>query len=276
MDTTAAPFDGRILFQNSACMVINKLPGEPSEFPENKRQGKGETTAGAGKKTGREEKSFPFTVHRLDTPVSGCLLLAKTLKAAAFLSSAFARPASGAGSSDADPAIEKLYWAIAEKPKGEKPFPIEGELVHWLYENKKANKSYAHPFFDAPASAHCHGTEGKTDEMQALQRRYGEPKKAVLRCRIIGEGERYLFLEINLVTGRHHQIRAQLAAVGLHIKGDLKYGARRSEKGGGIRLHAYSLAFPDPENPSETIQVKANPRSEDALWLAFKEAYAGN
>jgi 23S rRNA pseudouridine1911/1915/1917 synthase len=82
-------------------------------------------------------------------------------------------------------------------------------------------------------------------------------------------GDNYLFLEIDLLTGRHHQIRAQFAALGLRVKGDLKYGARRSERGGGIRLHAAALSFPDPENSCLPITVRADPPVMDRLWEAF-------
>jgi len=216
----------RLLFQNEACFVINKLPGESSEFPQPEKDGSG------------------VPVHRLDQPVSGCLLLAKTPEAAAFLGAAFAH--SSEVNSSGGGRVEKRYWAIIEKP--EKEIPSEAELVHWLNFNTKTNKSFAN--------------EG------AGRGR----KKAVMRYRIAGAGERYLFLEIELVTGRHHQIRAQLAALGLHVKGDLKYGARRSEKGGGIRLHAYSLAFPNPLKTDEAIEVKALPHVMDALWTACAEA----
>ena len=209
---------GSLIFQNEACLVINKLAGESSEFFEFPN---------------RAEKLFP--VHRLDTPVSGCLLLARNPKAAAFLSSAFA----GQGK------VEKCYWAVVEKPKNGLVIPNEAILVHWISEDKKANKSFA--FAEAG-----HGR-----------------KKAELRCRLAGEGDNYFFLEIDLITGRHHQIRAQLAACGLHVKGDLKYGAKRSEKNGGIRLHAFSLGFPNPINPNETIDVKALPPVMDSLWTAY-------
>jgi len=237
--------EGRLVFQNDVCLVINKLPGESSEL--------------------FVEREL-FQVHRLDTPVSGCLLLAKNQEAAAFLGAAFARSEFArpecARPERARPAesvktggVEKLYWAIIEMPSEE--FPAEGELVHWLYENKELNKSFTAPW-----------NEGKAPQKKG----YAPPKKAVLRYRVIGKGERYLFLEIDLVTGRHHQIRAQLAALGLHIKGDLKYGAKRSEKGGGIRLHARSLAFPNPVKAAEIISVTADPPQFDTLWQAFAEA----
>jgi 23S rRNA pseudouridine1911/1915/1917 synthase len=217
-------------------MVINKLAGESSRI-----------------KNDKEGKKFPAPVHRLDVPVSGCLLIAKDGDAAAFLGSAFAGRAQ----------VEKQYWAIVEKPVEVSVIPHEGELVHWLYANKKNNKSLA-----------LQAEESGDDDFQKrappdFKENYNRPKKAALFYRIIGEGDNYFFLEINLFTGRHHQIRAQLAAIGLHIKGDLKYGARRSEKAGGIRLHAYSLAFPNPLNSKEIIKVKSLPPIMDSLWSFF-------
>jgi len=219
----------RLLFKNDACLVINKCLGESSE----------------ALVFGSIYEGKPFLVHRLDMPVSGCLLCARSPEAAAFLSEAFACPAN----SGLQGRVEKLYWAIIEKNEAAGSLALEGELIHWLGVNRKTNKAFA------------------AEQSKGL-------KKAVLRYRVIGQGENYLFLEINLVTGRHHQIRAQLAALGLHVKGDLKYGARRSEKTGGIRLHAYSLAFPNPMNPGETIRVQAPPPFMDSLWEAFISAGA--
>jgi 23S rRNA pseudouridine1911/1915/1917 synthase len=234
--------DERPLFQNEAYLVINKLPGESSGFPD-----LDEAPA---------EKFFP--VHRLDTPVSGCKKKKKIQVAAAFLGSAFAGKEYKA---------EKRFWAVVEMPQ--KEIPAEAELVHWITENKKANKAFAYDVEEIPRDG-LSGGGGR--------RGNARPQKAVLHYRVIRKGERYLFLEIDLVTGRHHQIWAQLAAMGLHVKGDLKYGAGRSEKGGGIRLHAYSLAFPNPLDPSETIRpdriilVEAPPPVADALWEAFAAA----
>ena len=217
MNGLNAEGEGRLVFQNEACMVINKLPGESSEFPEVPAEG----------------GTFPVPVHRLDTPVSGCLLLAKTPQAAAFLNAAFAGRR-----------VEKHYWAVVEKPSTD-ALPESGELVHWLRFDSAKNKSFAYN----------EDGEGR--------------KKAVLRYKVSGAGTHYLFMEIDLVTGRHHQIRAQLAALGIRIKGDLKYGARRSEKSGGIRLHAHSLAFPDPLHPGERLEAKTLPPLMDSLWTAF-------
>jgi len=232
-----------MIYHNDACVVINKLPGESAENILS------EIFRSEHIRLDNEGDKFLEPVHRLDVPVSGCLLLARTPEAAAFLGAAFARR---------DSRVEKKYWAIIEKPETGNALPEKGELVHWLGVNGKTNKAFALP----PDAINETSTASKHKAL----------KKAILRYRIAGQGDHYLFLEIDLVTGRHHQIRAQLAALGLHIKGDLKYGARRSEKSGGIRLHAYSLAFPSPLNPSEIIRVKAQPPVMDSLWTAFSEA----
>jgi 23S rRNA pseudouridine1911/1915/1917 synthase len=177
-------------------------------------------------------------VNRLDVPVSGCALFARDAAALPFLNAAFAKRQA-----------QKHYWAIVEKP--DRNLQEEGKLIHWLERDKRRNKSAA---FDEAAPGR---------------------ERAVLRYRIAGEGTHYLFLEIDLITGRTHQIRAQLAALGLHVKGDLKYGARRSEKNGGIRLHARSLSFPAPPGSPEEggrILVTAAPPLRDRLWEDFETA----
>jgi 23S rRNA pseudouridine1911/1915/1917 synthase len=120
-------------------------------------------------------------------------------------------------------------------------------LTHWIEVDAKHNKSF------------CFSEEKS------------QGQKAELRYRVLGEGDHYSFLEIQLITGRHHQIRAQLEAVGLHIKGDLKYGAKRSEKEGGIRLHARALTFPHSKK-NEEISVTAPILNCDNLWDAFEKA----
>jgi 23S rRNA pseudouridine1911/1915/1917 synthase len=231
-NNTQIPLKHRILFQNSACVVVNKLKGEAVEG------------AGTGMIDLLRELSallsangeFPQAVHRLDVPVTGCALFAMTKPALSFLGAAFAGD-SGACS------VEKHYWAAVEKPR--LPVPESGELIHWIETDTSRNKSFAY------------NEEGP------------ERKKASCRYRIIGEGRNYLFVTVELLSGRHHQIRAQLAAAGMRIKGDLKYGAKRSEKDGGIRLHARSLTFPDPLNKMEKITVTAAPPQMDNLWQAF-------
>ncbi|MDR0302817.1 MAG: RNA pseudouridine synthase, partial [Treponema sp.] len=200
----------RILYQSAACIVVNKLKGEAIE-------GAAEGMINLPKALASllpADTELIEPVHRLDVPITGCALFALNKDALVFLNDAFA-------GRSAMP-VEKFYWAIVEKPS--RPLPESAksgaELVHWIETNMKTNKSFA---YDTSAPGR---------------------KKASMRYRLTGEGENYLFLEVQLLSGRHHQIRAQLAAEGLHIKGDLKYGAKRSEKGGGIRLHARRLSFP--------------------------------
>ncbi|GHU82517.1 RNA pseudouridine synthase [Spirochaetia bacterium] len=228
----------RILFINDDCLVLNKLPGEAMEGA---KAGMidlaGLLAEHYGVTQGRVKPFAPTAVHRLDVPVTGCALFARTPRALSFLQTAFARGEA-----------EKYYWAAVELSAALQKLPETGELVHWLETDAKHNKSMAYDT-ERPNS-----------------------KRGVLRYRIRGMGQRYAFLEIELITGRHHQIRAQLAALALRIKGDLKYGAARSEKGGGIRLHARSLAFPDPSVPGSIIRVAAPPPIPDRLWQDFEEA----
>ncbi|MDR0624118.1 MAG: RNA pseudouridine synthase [Treponema sp.] len=222
----------RILYQDEQCVVVNKLPGEAAEGPAGGMTDLPRLLAAAC-----PGPTLPGAVHRLDVPVSGCLLFARNPGALSFLSAAFSAPGQRG--------VEKRYWAVTETPPPSGEPAGSGELVHWIKHDPRTNKSRA---FDEPGPGR---------------------KKAVLRYRLAGRGERYLFFEIELVTGRHHQIRAQLARLGLPVKGDLKYGARRSEKGGGIRLHARSLCFPSPVAPDKVIRVTAPPPLRDSLWDAF-------
>jgi len=241
----------RILYQSSACVVINKLIGESVEGVKQHN-----ATSGGMVDLPKEladvlgaNVELIEAVHRLDVPVTGCVLFALTKSALTFLNAAFAQESANSDKiSNSNPVdqpspIEKIYWAVIEKPS--RPLPESGEFSHWIETNAVHNKSYAH----------------KTSDPSR--------KKAVMRYKVIGEGKNYLFLEVHLLSGRHHQIRAQFAAEGLHIKGDLKYGAKRSEKGGGIRLHARSLSFPNPLNRSEIIRVTADPPVIDNLWKEF-------
>jgi 23S rRNA pseudouridine1911/1915/1917 synthase len=220
----------RIIYQSSACIVVNKLAGEAME-------GASSAMTDLPKELSSvlpAAAELIEAVHRLDVPVTGCALFALTKSALSFLNSAFAQENS---------IIEKYYWAVIEKPAILPP--ESAELVHYIETNSAKNKSFAYKE-DGPGR-----------------------KKAALRYKITGEGTNYLFVEIQLLSGRHHQIRAQFAAEGMRIKGDLKYGAKRSEKNGGIRLHARTLAFPDPLNTNEKITVTADPPVLDNLWKSF-------
>jgi 23S rRNA pseudouridine1911/1915/1917 synthase len=271
MESNNLSVKSRILYQSTACIAVNKLKGEAVEGAEYKYGAKlcrsnmphsvtpvntavcdkskavysrrqrvldgmadlpGELSAVLGANVELIE-----AVHRLDVPVTGCVLFALTRYALSFLNAAFTEGSVPSSS------VEKIYWVVIEKPS--RSLPESGELVHWIETVPGKNKSFAH---------NKEGSAGK---------------KASLRYRITGEGRNYLFVEVQLLSGRHHQIRAQFAAEGLHIKGDLKYGAKRSEKGGGIRLHARSLSFPDPLDRSKIISVTAAPPEMDNLWEEF-------
>lgn len=162
--------------------------------------------------------------HRLDRPTSGVVLFAKTSKALTRLNAMF----------QTHDAIRKTYWAIVEKPKRE--MPSSGRLEHWLIRREEQNKSYV--------------TEpGKKGA-----------KQAILTYERLAEGDHYDLLEVQLQTGRHHQIRCQLAAIGCPIKGDLKYGAKRSNKDGGISLHAREIAFIHPVSKEEVVITAEAPK----------------
>ena len=155
--------------------------------------------------------------HRLDRPTTGVVVYARTSKALTRLTEMFR----------SHQQIQKTYWAIVDTP----PQQPQGRLEDYLVKREKENKSYV------------------------VRKETKEAKLAVLEYRTIAHSQRYTLLEINLLTGRHHQIRCQLANIGCHIKGDLKYGARRSNKDGGISLHARSIAFVHPvsKQPIEIV-----------------------
>lgn len=166
--------------------------------------------------------------HRLDRPVTGVVLFAKTSKALTRMNDLFR-----------DGKVQKTYWAIV---KNRPPQP-EATLTHWLIRNEKQNKSYAYD----------------TEKPHA--------KKAVLHYQLIAQSDNYYLLEIDLQTGRHHQIRCQLAQIGCPIKGDLKYGAKRSNPDGGISLHAHRLAFTHPVSQQPVAIIAQTP--EEPIWKAM-------
>jgi 23S rRNA pseudouridine1911/1915/1917 synthase len=172
---------------------------------------------------------FLGVVHRLDRPVSGLVVFARTSKALSRLNKMFA-----------EGEVHKTYWAITKNA----PSDSEGTLTHWLVRNEKQNKSYAYDHEKPNA------------------------KKAILKYRVLSHSDNYSLLEVNLMTGRHHQIRCQLAAMGCPIKGDLKYGAPRSNPDGSISLMSRRVEFVHPVS-KETIIAEA-PLPDDKLWRAFK------
>lgn len=174
---------------------------------------------------------FIGVTHRLDRPTSGVVLFARTSKALTRLNGMFSEKES----------IKKIYWAVVDK----KPVKEAGTLHHWLVRNTQQNKSYAY-------------NEEKPNSQEAF-----------LNYKLLGSSDKYHLLEIELLTGRHHQIRAQLAAIGCKIKGDLKYGSARSNANGGIHLHARKIEFIHPVT-KEFISITA-PIPDDALWKYFEE-----
>lgn len=172
---------------------------------------------------------FLGVVHRLDRPVSGLVMFARTSKALTRLNEMFR-----------DGSVHKTYWAIVRNCP---PNPA-GTLTNWLVRNEKQNKSYAY------------------------DREVPQSKKAILDYRLIGTSDNYYLLEIDLKTGRHHQIRCQLAKMGCPIKGDLKYGAKRSNPDGGISLLARSMQFIHPVS-KKNIKVEA-PLPEEWKNITFE------
>ena len=172
---------------------------------------------------------FLGVVHRLDRPVCGLVVFARTSKALSRLNDMFRKGE-----------VHKTYWALVQN----QPALPEGTLEHWLTRNEKQNKSYAYPR-EVPGS-----------------------KKAILKYRLIGQSERYYLLEIKLLTGRHHQIRCQLSAMGCPIKGDLKYGSKRSNADGSISLLSHRIDFIHPVS-KEHIVVES-PLPVDNIWQNIK------
>ena len=179
------------------------------------------------KKYNKPGEVFLGVVHRLDRPTSGVLVFARTSKALSRLNEQFKARST-----------KKVYWAVVEGTK----VPQQGELEHWMLRKPKFNKSFAHKS-EVPNS-----------------------KLAQLSFRCIKTLERYSLLEVDLHSGRHHQIRAQLNAIGLCIKGDLKYGAARSNPDGSIHLHARSITFEHPVKKEKMTLVAPLPIL--APWLA--------
>ncbi len=219
-----------VLYEDNHIIIVNK---ESGEIVQGDKTGDTPLSATVQKylkdKYNKPGNVFIGVTHRLDRPTSGIVVFAKTSKALPRLNKMFQ---SGE--------VHKRYWAIVEK----RPEMETGELVHYLVRNEKQNKSYAYPK-EKPRS-----------------------KKAKLRYELINSSQRYHLLEVELMTGRHHQIRCQLAKIGSVIKGDLKYGASRSNKDGSICLHARSIDFIHPVS-KERIHVVA-PVPKENLWQTFE------
>ncbi len=219
----------RILFEDNHLIIINKLPKEIVQRDKTGDQ----SLIDIVKEYIKEEYFKPGNVflglvHRIDRPVSGALILAKTSKALTRMNEQI---------KNRD--IQKIYWAIVKN----KPEPKTGQLTHWLVKNPKNNKS------------------------TAFDREQKETKKAVLNYKLVDQSKDYHLVEVELLTGRHHQIRTQLSKIACPIKGDLKYGSPRSNKDASISLHARQLIFTHPVT-KEKVDIKADPPN-DPLWNFF-------
>ena len=226
--------DLEILYEDNHLIAVNK---KISDIVQADKSGdvslEEKVKAYIKEKYGKPGEVFLGCPHRIDRPVSGVVLFAKTSKALTRLNKMF---------QEHDEEIVKTYWAIV----GNLPEETEGTLTHYMVRDGAKNKSYA---YNQPKN---------------------EAKKAVLKYRLIGNAQRYYLLEVTLLTGRHHQIRGQLAKIGCPIKGDLKYGFPRSNENGGISLHARSLSLIHPVK-QERITITATPPLEDTLWKFFHE-----
>jgi len=216
----------RILHEDNHVIVINKMASEIVQGDKTGDQTMpDEIKAYLKEKYQKPGNVFCGVVHRLDRPTSGALVFARTSKALERLNAQFR-----------DKETNKIYWAIVETA----PEKLSGRLVHYLKKNEGQNKSY-------PVDSKVTGS-----------------KEAILSYRMLASGDRYHLLEITLETGRHHQIRVQLSSIGCIIKGDVKYGAKRSNPDGSICLHARYLKFTHPTS-KEDVSVVA-PVPADRLW----------
>ncbi len=221
----------QVLYEDNHIIIVSKLSGEIVQGDKTGDAPLSDIVAAYLKeKYSKPGNVFVGVPHRLDRPVSGLVVLAKTSKALSRLNEMFR-----VGN------VDKRYLAIVKN----RPKQPEGRLENWLVRNEKQNRSYAYDK-EVPGS-----------------------KQAILNYKLVASSVNYHLLEIELLTGRHHQIRCQLAKMGCPIKGDLKYGAERSNPDGSISLHAFHVTFEHPVS-HEMIDVKA-PLPEDSLWQSFKD-----
>lgn len=225
-----------VLYEDNHIIIINKTCSEIVQGDKTGDKPLSETVKEYLKeKYNKPGNVFCGVTHRLDRPVSGIVIFAKTSKALSRLNDMFKNKE-----------IKKTYWAIVKNT----PKATEGTLTYYLVKNEKQNKSYAY----------------KTEKPNS--------KLAVLHYKLKARSEKYNLLEIDLKTGRHHQIRCELAKIGCPIKGDLKYGFERSNPDGGISLHARHVSFIHPVS-KELIEITA-PLPEERLWKALEKAAAMN
>lgn len=222
-----------ILYEDNHLIAVNKRVSDLAQGDETGDAPLADKVAAYIKvKYNKPGNVFVGVTHRLDRPVSGAMIFARTSKALARMNEMF----------KSKDQLDKIYWAIVEKCP-EKP---EGLLVNYLRKNEKNNKAYV-----------CKPTDNGAKEAQ-------------LEYKLIDKSDKYYLLEVKLLTGRHHQIRAQLANIGCIIKGDLKYGAKRSNADSGISLHARRIEFVHPVSKQPVSIVAPVPKG-DSLWQFFEE-----
>ena len=232
MQNSNSNIASQIIFEDNHLLVINKNAGQLVQGDKTGDESLLESIKNFIKiRDHKPGNVFLGLVHRIDRPTSGLVIYAKTSKALSRLTQMVKNRE-----------IKKTYWAVVAKEM----IPQTQRLVHYLKKNEKNNKAI---IFTKP-------TEGA--------------KEAILTYNIIKTLDNYLLLEIDLETGRHHQIRAQLSKIGASIKGDLKYGAPRSNPDGGISLHARKLDFIHPVT-KEHVEIVAPVPQNDAIWRACEE-----
>jgi len=218
-----------ILYEDNHLLIINKKPSQIIQGDKTGDKPLSEQLKDFIKERDHKPGNvFLGVVHRIDRPVSGIVIFAKTGKALTRLNNMLKKGE-----------IHKTYWVVVKN----KPYPEKGCLINFLRRDEQKNKAFA---YDHPVA---------------------NTQKAELTYELIGQSDQYFLLQVQLITGRHHQIRAQLAKIGCPVKGDLKYGFDRSNPDGSIHLHARSVEFIHPVK-QEMIKVIANPPSE-TLWNFF-------
>jgi 23S rRNA pseudouridine1911/1915/1917 synthase len=221
-----------ILYEDNHIIIINKRSGDITQGDKTGDDPVGESVkAYIKQKYNKLGNVFLGVAHRLDRPVSGVLVFARTSKALERLAKMFR-----------EKEMQKTYWAIVERA----PELEQGTLTDYIAKNQEKNKS------------------------RVVSESHKEAKMARLSYKVLSKSDKYTLLEVDLHTGRHHQIRVQLSNMGCIIKGDLKYGAKRSNNDGSIGLHARSIKFEHPVS-KDAIQVIAPCPKNDALWKFFED-----
>lgn len=218
-----------VLYEDNHLIVVNKKAGDIVQGDKTGDRPLSEDVKAYIKKNyDKPGDVFLGTVHRLDRPTTGIVVFARTSKALARMNKLFQ-----------EKEVQKTYWAVTENA----PKNRNGKLVGFLTKNHSQNKSYSSP-------------DPKNGS-----------KRAELEYELVGKSDNYYFLEVKPLTGRHHQIRVQLSTIGCPIKGDLKYGAKRSNPDGSIHLHARKIEFSHPVKKEKVVFTAPPPK--DALWDVF-------